>query len=441
MIAANGWVQEIRGRLARPVAIWGRGCSGRGAQILLSARGVASVVYDAVDALADRMTFGPEQAAEHDLVVVSPGFGPDHPWFAVANGAGCACLGEIDLAAFFWRGPVVAVTGTNGKTTLTELLTHALGTADQPALAVGNIGASFSRIAACVTDTHTTAVCEVSSFQAETLRLLNPDWTLWTNFAEDHLERHGDLISYYRAKLNLVERTPEGRSFAGGGVVAFGQAHGMSPIGVETVDQPPEGVAALAEGTAFATEPQIQNLALAAAWWRCQHLPDECLREAVRTFRVGRHRLERVAIIDGVAYWDDSKATNFHACEAALATMDRPVVWIGGGKSKGGDLAGFVSRISRRLRSAVLLGETAPELVDLLSAQGVPARVVSDLDEAIQGCRDLARSGDAVVLSPAFSSLDLFSGYADRGKRFSGAVRKLLPKPVNCKSMNVQSRI
>lgn len=441
MIAANGWVEEIRGRLGRPVAIWGRGFSGRGAQTLLAARGVDSVVYDAADPLADRVTFGPEQASAHDLVVFSPGFSPDHPWFTVADEAGCVCLGELDLAALFWRGPVVAVTGTNGKTTLTELLTHALGTAGRPALAVGNVGASFTRITACVTDTNVTAVCEVSSFQAETLRLLKPDWTLWTNFAEDHLERHGDLDSYFRAKMNLLDRTPAGRSVVGPGVVDFAVGQGLNLEGVESVSDVPADVINLAEGTPFACGPQVWNLALAAAWWRRQGLPDEALQRALQTFQIGRHRLQRVATVDGVVYWDDSKATNFHACEAALATIDAPVVWIGGGKSKGGDLPGFVSRISPRIRSAVLLGETGPALADLFSARGVPARVVSDLEEAVMDCRARARQGDAVVLSPAFSSFDLFDGYADRGDQFSGAVRKLLAPPVNCKNENVQSRI
>jgi UDP-N-acetylmuramoylalanine--D-glutamate ligase len=374
-------------------------------------------------------------------VVYSPGFTPDHPWFSVAEDADCVCLGELDLAAFFWRGPVLAVTGTNGKTTLTELLTHALGTAGRPALAVGNIGASFSRIAACVTDTNVTAVCEVSSYQAESLQVLNPDWTLWTNFAEDHLERHGDLRAYFRAKANLVARTPMGRSLVGTDVVETGRGLGISLEGVESVAGLPAEAGALAVGTPFAIGPQIQNLSLAAAWWRHQDLPDEALGKAAQTFRMGRHRLESVATVDGVAYWDDSKATNFHACEAALATIDGPVVWIGGGKSKGGDLAGFVSRISPRIRSAVLLGETGPELADLFAARGVPVQVASNLEDAVLHGRNRAQPGDAVVLSPGFSSLDQFDGYADRGEQFSGAVRKLLPPPVNCKNENVQSRV
>jgi len=425
MIAANGWVEEIRGRLKRPVAIWGRGFSGRGAEILLAARGVESIVYDATDPLAEGGAFGPGDASRHALVVFSPGFGPDHPWFTMADEAGCECVSEIDLAALFWRGPIVAVTGTNGKTTLTELLTFALGAADRPALAVGNIGVSFSRIAACVTDADTTAVCEVSSFQAETLRVLAPDWTLWTNFAEDHLERHGDLESYYQAKRNLVAQTPRGHTLVGRGVAEFGLTHGLALDGVERVEGVPVDVGHLADGTSFATGPQHQNFALVSAWWRRQDLPSEALHRALGDFRIGRHRLERVATIDGVAYWDDSKATNFHACEAALATIKAPVIWIGGGKSKGGDLEGFVSRISGRIRSAVLLGETGPELVDLLSERGVPARMAMNLEEAVLSCRGRAQQGDAVVLSPAFSSLDQFGGYADRGKKFFGEVRKL----------------
>jgi UDP-N-acetylmuramoylalanine--D-glutamate ligase len=266
MIAQDTLAEKILNRLDRPVAVWGFGCSGIGAVRLLAARGVDAVVYDAKAPGADRNHFGPVEGGEHDLVVYSPGFAPNHPWFAAAWAAGCECLGEIDFASLFWEGPVIAVTGTNGKTTLTELLTCALGNAGYPAVATGNIGAAFSRMASCIRNAGTYAVCEVSSFQAESLRLLSPDWTLWTNFAEDHLERHESMRAYFEAKHNLVSRTPTGHSLYGPSVLAYADAQGhiLDPLGL--ADRWPESYAISVDRTPFATDPQRENLVLLPAW-------------------------------------------------------------------------------------------------------------------------------------------------------------------------------
>jgi len=431
MIARDTLFEKILNRLDRPVAVWGLGCSGVGAVSLLGARGVDAVVYDAKAPDADRKTFGPVEGGEHDLVIYSPGFAPDHPWFASALAAGCECLSEIDFASLFWEGPVIAVTGTNGKTTLTELLTCALGNAGCPAVATGNIGAAFSRMASCIRNVDTYAVCEISSFQAESLRLLTPAWTLWTNFAEDHLERHESMRAYFEAKRNLVSRTPSGHSLYGPGVRIYANSHGhiLDPSGL--ADCLPESYDMSVEGTSFATDPQRENLILAAALWRRLGLGEEILQDSLRSFRIGEHRLRRIATVAGVDYWNDSKATNFHACESALTRFERPVVWIGGGKSKGGDMETFADRLSPRVRQAVLLGETGPAMSRLLRERGVFARVATDLDDAVRAAMAMAVPGDHVVLSPAFSSLDMYSGYDDRGHAFTEAVRILSAQPIS----------
>lgn len=430
MIAPKSLSGKMLNHLDRPVAVWGFGCSGVGVAGLLAARGVDAVVYDAEVPEADRSRFGPVEAGEHDLVVFSPGFAPDHPWFAAASAAGCECLGEIDFASLFWEGPVIAVTGTNGKTTLTELLTCALGRAGTPAIATGNIGASFSRMAACIQNIDTFAVCEISSFQAESLRLLSPDWTLWTNFAEDHLARHGSMRAYFEAKRKLVSRTPPGHSLYGPGVLAYSEAHdhGLDPAGL--ADSLPEIYHSRVEGTPFATDPQRENLVLAVALWRRLGFDDTDLQESLQSFRIGDHRLRKIATVAGVEYWNDSKATNFHACESALTRFERPVVWIGGGKSKGGDLERFADRLSPRVRQAILIGETGPVMNRLLTERGVSTRIVANLDDAVRTAMAMAVPGDRVVLSPAFSSLDMYGGYDDRGHAFAEAVRVLSAEPI-----------
>lgn len=424
---------NIAALLARPVAVLGAGVSGQGVLALLAAAGARGELYDE-KAEGARRTFVAAEAAAHGLVVFSPGFAPEHAWLAAARAAGCVCLGELDFASLFWRGDLVAVTGTNGKTTLTEFLTHALNAAGRRAHATGNIGHPLSRLVveqgggmagpgAAVQPA--VAVCEVSSFQAETLQHLRPTATLWTNFAEDHLERHPGLAAYFAAKWRLLERTAPGAVFVGSSVQSYAAASGRilpAPAGLATEGRPADARLA---GSVFAGYPQRENFLLAAAWWRQAGLPADVLYAAARSFRLGEHRLTRVGEKRGVTFWNDSKATNFHAVEAALATFDTPVLWIGGGKAKGGDLAGFVRRIAQKIRHAFLIGETAPALAGHCRDARVSASACASLEEAVRAAFGRAGAGDQVLLSPGFASFDMFRGYDDRGRQFTRVVEKL----------------
>jgi UDP-N-acetylmuramoylalanine--D-glutamate ligase len=414
--------------LTKPVAVFGGGLSGEGVCTLLAALGVEGRTYDAKGA-----EFNAGAARAHALVVFSPGFAPEHAWLTRARAAGAVCLPELDFASLFWRGAVVAITGTNGKTTLTEFLAHALRSIGRTAHATGNIGHSFSRLVAekCGGARDVLAVCEVSSFQAEMLGHFCSDVTLWTNFAEDHLERHPGLEAYFSSKWNLIARTAPGAVYAGTSVQRFAKkfARPLAPVaGVATEGQPADGRLA---GTVFAEYPQRENFLLAAAWWRAAGLDEAGLFAAARSFRLGRHRLAWVLERDGVAYWNDSKATNFHAVEAALAGFTAPVVLIAGGKPKGGDLAGFVHRIAPRVKHAVLIGETSTELAFHCATFRVAHTTCGTLDEAVRRAAELAAPGDQVLLSPGFASFDMFRSYEDRGDQFEKLARNLgLAAPV-----------
>ena len=415
---------EIAVLLQRPVAVFGGGVSGRGVLSLLAEIGGVGRLYDekAIDA-ENQFTAGHAQL--HGLVVFSPGFNPGHLWLATAREAGCVCLGELDFASLFWRGKLIAITGTNGKTTLTEFLTHALILAGHSAHMTGNIGYSFSRFVVEQTGRVEFAVCEVSSFQAETLQHLRPTVTFWTNFAEDHLERHPGMAAYFAAKWRLVQNSAPGSVYAGTSVQKYAAHSGHplpEPAGVATEGQPADARLA---GTVFATYPQLENFLLAAAWWRQSGLPEDKLYAAARSFRLGAHRLARVGERRGVTFWNDSKATNFHAVEAALATFSVPVLWIGGGKAKGGDLAGFVRRIALKLRHAFLIGETQPALAVFCRESQVPVTPCGSLEEAVRSAFARATAGDQVLLSPGFASFDMFRGYDDRGNQFENIVEKL----------------
>ncbi len=419
--------ESVHRLVSGPVAIFGGGISGRAAAALLDSARVDSRIFDA----ADGAEFGPAEAGRHRVVVYSPGFAPGHPWLELARAAGAACWGEVDFASLFWKGRTVAVTGTNGKTTLTEFLVHALEASGRRAYAAGNIGRAFCQT---VADTDggapdDIAVCEVSSFQAETLRHFHAEALLWTNLAEDHLERHGTMAAYFDAKARLATRSNQ--VFAGSSVRAAAvQWNGSSWTGrtptiwVETERLAPDrGLA----GTDFEQAPQRENFALAAAWWTAGGLPPQALYAAARTFRLGRHRLSRTAEVAGVTYWNDSKATNFHAVEAALGRFPAPVFLIAGGKAKGGDIAGFVRRAAPRVREMFLIGDTAPLLAEACGRLGVPHRRCPGLSEAVEAAAAAAAPGDQVLLSPGFASFDLFRNYQDRGERFEAAVAGLHP--------------
>jgi UDP-N-acetylmuramoylalanine--D-glutamate ligase len=320
------------------------------------------------------------------------------------------CIAELDLASLFWRGRILAITGTNGKTTLTEFMAHALNGAGRRALAAGNIGTSFAKVVADEDggEQETTVVCEVSSFQAEQLGHFYADGLIWTNFAEDHLERHANMASYFSAKWVLMVRTLPGRMFVGSSVEREGTLLGRpfppgSCVATEGLPADP-GLS----GTPFSTYPQRENFTLAAAWWRSEGLDPALLYGAARSFKLARHRLGSVATVDGVTYWNDSKATNFHAVEAALASFKAPVVLIAGGRSKGGDLSGFAGRIARKVSHAMLIGETGPALAAALESLGVPHSECPSLDEAVRRAASVAGPGDNVLLSPGFSSFDMF---------------------------------
>jgi UDP-N-acetylmuramoylalanine--D-glutamate ligase len=409
-------------RLARPVAIMGGAVSGTGAIALLARLNATATVYD-----RDGVEFTQQAAGGHDLVIFSPGFSLHHPWLEIARKSGCICMAEIDFASVFWRGRIIAVTGTNGKTTLTEFLARAITGTGKRALAAGNIGLPFTQLVADEDGgaAEVTAVCEVSSFQAEQLGHFYADGLLWTNFAEDHLERHVGMQAYFTAKWELVLRTPPGRFFAGTSVQRYAAQFGRSMPASANV--PTEGQVAdphLA-GTAFASYPQRENFILAAAWWKAEGLDDSALIAAARGFRPGRHRLSKVKTVEGVTFWNDSKATNFHAVEAALSGFARPVMLIAGGRSKGGDLAGFARRIAPRVAHAFLIGETGPALGVACEANGIPHSVCASLDEAVRAAATAAQPGGDVLLSPGFSSFDMFRNYEDRGDRFERVVAEL----------------
>ena len=413
-------------RLTKPAAILGDGVSGRAVAAALTAAGRSSVTYDARGAVTQ---FTATEAALHDLVVLSPGFAQSHPWVLAARRAGCLCLGELDFAALLWDGSALAITGTNGKTTLTEFLAFAHKRAGRNAVACGNIGLPLTTIAAdpAVSGANLLPIVEVSSFQSEDLRYFRPHAVLWTNLAEDHLDRHLDMEGYFRAKYKLVERLlPAGILVVGESVVEHAAALGISLPEETRIARRADVAATVPEGSPFVTWPQLENWAVARCYWEASGLPLDVLESAAKLFRTGPHRLRKVSEAGLLEFWNDSKGTNFHATLAALREFPCAVRWIGGGKWKGGDLQAFAAQLAPAIERAYLVGETGPELLTAFHDLGKPAELYPTLEAAtVAAGQEPAVVRTVVLLSPGFASLDMFRGYNERGLVFERAAQGL----------------
>lgn len=410
-------------RAGLPVAVFGHGVTGRALIRLIQRLGWAATVYDERGGEGLRNAFTSTEAEGHGLVLFSPGFRIDHPWLETARQAGALCLTEIDFAAALYRGRIVAVTGTNGKSTLCAFLAEVIRQAGFAARAVGNIGDAF---ADCLASDPIpgTVVCEVSSFQAEALRLMCPESVIWTNFADDHLDRHGSRTAYFAAKRNLLQRAGRNPVIVGRSVATAARQEGFALPPQTVVVDVPDTLAPLPDHPLM-RPPQDENLSMARIWADLAGIDQVAFATALGPFQSLPHRLVPVGRVGDVTFWDDAKATNLHAIEGALRAFTTPPVWIGGGRAKGGRPDGF-GALAGRIAAAVVIGETAPTLHGLLETAGVPVESAGDLAQAVPLALTLAQTRHCDVLfSPGFASFDQFRNYAERGECFVALARAL----------------
>ncbi|MGW2034069.1 UDP-N-acetylmuramoyl-L-alanine--D-glutamate ligase [Streptomyces argyrophylli] len=457
------------------VTVAGLGVSGVPAAKALHARGaIVTVVNDGDDARAR------EQAAElealgvtvrlgdgetlpegTELIVTAPGWKPDKPLFLAAGKAGVPVWGDVELA---WRlrgpdaAPWLAVTGTNGKTTTVRMLASILKAAGLRTAAVGNIGVSLLD-AVLGEERYDVLAVELSSYQLHWAPSLRAHSAVVLNLAPDHLDWHGSMEAYARDKgrvyegnkvacvYNVADKATEDlvrEADVEEGCRAVGftlGTPGPSQLGVVDgilvdrafVENRHANAQELAE-VRDVDPPAPHNIAnalAAAALARAFGVPASAVRDGLRAFRPDAHRISHVADIDGVAYVDDSKATNTHAAEASLASYE-PIVWIAGGLAKGATFDELVAKSAKRLRGAVLIGADRALIRDAL-ARHAPEVPVVDLErtdtgamlQAVTEARRLARPGDTVLLAPACASMDMFTNYNQRGDAFAAAVREL----------------
>jgi UDP-N-acetylmuramoylalanine--D-glutamate ligase len=407
------------------IAILGMGLSGQAVARLVHFQGGNAVGFD-VDPKLGSTTFDGSSISAFDSFVISPGFSETHPWRMITEKSGKPCFSEIGYAARVWKGRIVGITGTNGKTSLTGLLVSALRKSSVPAFAAGNIGQPFADLVISKKN-HADAVvvCELSSFQAELPQGLELDALLWTNFGVDHLDRYSNVESYFSAKWQLIDcLKPKAQFFHGQEVRTAMRQFSKTDLGV-VVTSANASVGNLNANVPFVREPQLSNYALAQAFLESWGYTIKGLIEAAHNYKLPPHRLQLIDHQEGVNFWDDSKATNFHAVKAALDAMpEGPVIWVGGGRTKGEDLNVLTALLKNRVTAACVYGETGASLADNLKSRGLIVEYAHSLEDATKQAKRLAftNSPAQVLFSPGFASFDAFESYIDRGKFFISVV-------------------
>lgn len=413
-------------------------CQRLGANVLGTDSATAERLPKELPDLGIELTLGGHRGVafdKADLCVVSPGVPPLEE-LSRAEQAGVAVIGEMELAARFITQPIVAVGGTNGKSTTTTLVARMLEAAGQRIFAGANLGAP-----ACdaVGGDFDTVVFEVSSFQLERAPMFRPKVSVLLNISEDHLDRYPSFVEYARAKGNaFVNQTPADFAVVPEGDAACaeqaqrgrGKRVTFGPDGDFALSARAVVERATAEqhsltGIDLHGRHNLENAAAAIAAVRCLGVESKAIRAGLEAFHPLHHRMALIAELDGVRFYDDSKGTNVGASVTALRGLEEPcAVLIAGGRDKLGGYTELVAALSEKGRAVVLIGEAADRIAAAVGSAVPVARAGSMLD-AVRAAKALARSGDAVLLSPACSSYDMFENYVDRGRQFAAAVHAL----------------
>ncbi|MEY5009088.1 MAG: hypothetical protein RLZZ253_227 [Verrucomicrobiota bacterium] len=436
----------------KQIAVLGVGESGRAAAALLKKHGAIVRVLDSgsgpsleesaallrnagmpvelgAQALADRQPY--------DFAVVSPGIDPRSELFSGLLARGIRCMGELELAYQFCKCPVIGITGTNGKTTTTQLVERMLNGAGLRTVAAGNIGPAFSSRVEQSADLDVMTL-EVSSFQLERVEQFRARVAVWLGFAADHLDRYSSLEEYRAAKLRIFERQSEAdhavvnlrselpplaaqritfSAYRAGGDFEYREDAiwfrgdrllGLDETRLRGLHNVENLMAALGVGVALGVHPGV-------------------LVGPLREYAPLPHRCEWIRQVDGVDWVNDSKGTNPDSVEKALESENRPVVLIAGGKDKGFEFDALTDLVSARCRAAVVLGEMAGRIEALWGSRVRCRNAGRSLEQAVALAREEARPGDVILFSPGTSSFDMFRNYADRGDQFRRLVHALVP--------------
>jgi UDP-N-acetylmuramoylalanine--D-glutamate ligase len=407
--------------LPRRALVVGLARSGHAAALALARRGVEVVAADrSRDADPGRLAevgvevhLGSEEESVVEgveLVVKSPGVPAESPLVVAARARAIPIWSEVELGYRLLDGnPLIGVTGTNGKTTTTELIAAILRAGGRSVEVAGNVGRALTHVAEQI-EPGATVVCELSSFQLEDVHTLSCDVAVLLNLEPDHLDRHGTFDAYRDAKLRIFER-------ARAKIVP----RGLGLDGIEFAANDPLPAEPLMPGSH-----NRENAAAATAAARAAGIGDEAIAEALRTFPGVPHRLELVRELHGVRYVNDSKATNTAAARRGAAAYDAPIRLILGGSLKGEDFEPFARELPGNVASIYLVGEASDQLAAALDAAGRSYSLDGDLPHALEHAAAEAEAGDVVLLSPAAASFDQFDNFEQRGDTFRRLVQELV---------------
>ncbi len=427
------------------VIVLGAGSSGRDAAALALREGASVAVHDSRESITgiaegvQTVAKASSQTGEQshcDLLVLSPGIDGETDFVrAYAANAG-EMVGEVEFAYRFYSGQIVAITGTNGKTTTTELVVRILNYAGISCRACGNYGPTFSEMVLMDEPPQALAL-EVSSFQLETIRDFHPGVVVWLNFSPDHMDRYPTVEAYKAAKLRVFENLTAEDSI----VVRAGEDIGTQSAEDTTCSTEEDAdftlvdhaIALSGENVLDLAQTRLRGLHNAenamAAFAACSVLgvTASVAEEALQGFAPPLHRCELVRTLDGVEYINDSKATNLHALDSALRSQGRPIVLIAGGKQKGLDYSEILPRLEATTKGIVVFGEIADQIAQTFQpvSTTAPCTVVESLEEAVRTAASIAECGDTILFSPGTSSFDMFSGYEERGDCFRRIVNEL----------------
>jgi UDP-N-acetylmuramoylalanine--D-glutamate ligase len=424
-------------------------CAARGAQVTAIDSRLESELSDAARKLRTAgvtLDFGPSAdatVAEQDLIIPSPGVPADAPLVLAARERGVTVWSEIELAYRFLQGTLIGITGSNGKTTTTSLIAHILKTANIPTLLAGNIGVP---LISCVerTTSETMTVVELSSFQLELVEQFRPHISVFLNLTPDHLDRHRTMDRYAAAKARIFENQTAGdfavmnaddpatRALAPNGpaVYWFSRIHsveqGCYVHGGEIIFRQGSREEPLMRQSEISLVGghNLENVLAAVTAARLAGSDAEAIAEGVRTFAGVEHRLELVAEVGGVRYYNDSKATNVDATLKALEAFPGHVLIILGGKDKGSDYTALRSPLHEKASLALLIGSAAEKIEEQI-AGSVPLERSRTLEHAVETAAAVAKPGDVVLLAPACASFDQFENYEHRGRMFKELVRQI----------------
>lgn len=446
----------------RKVTVAGAGISGIAAADLLVREGAVVTLYDGNAALTEQEVrarlgaafdgsfvfgeFTDELLRNTELLVISPGIPADLPFVTKLKENGVPVIGEIELAYWFSKGKIAAVTGTNGKTTTTALTGEIMRTFYRNVLVVGNIGTPYTELVQ-TTDEETVTVAEISSFQLETVDLFRPDVAMILNITPDHLNRHHTMENYIAAKeaiaVNQTEKDVCILNYEDERLRAFGAQLKSRVIYFSSARTLPEGLY-LENGAIYyahdGSSEQLcrteelniigrhnyENAMAAAAAGLVFGVPVELIHKALCEFKAVEHRIEYVATKRGVRYYNDSKGTNPDAAIQGIRAMAGSTLLIAGGYDKGSDYDEWIEAFDGKVKYLVLIGQTKEKIAAAAKNHGIENIVLCDsFPEAMEFCTTHAEEGDAVLLSPACASWGMFQNYEERGRMFKEYVNAL----------------